>query len=353
MAKPYKFIQIFLFLASFTFITSCNGQEKTGSSEKPSVPALMNKADTDPYFVETQNITTSYGPQSITRNMLQSNKGDIWLASWEGIMRYDGNNFTNFTNKAGLRRFHAFAALEDHKGNLWFTTIGAGVYRFDGNSFTNFTTRDGLPNDRVTYIYEDRSGNIWFGTEGGASRYDGRTFRNFTTEDGLPNNDVNAIIEDQTGKFWIGTRGEACLYDGKNFTRFTTTEGKPFENVRSIKEDRNGHIWLGGNDGLWRYDGSNYTNLTTDFVGYIYEDKAGTIWTSTDHKKTGDWVLARYSPPLPPTKEMVVSLVEPKNGMLFGILEDNSGNIWFGTLQGVCRYDGNTFDYFRTKKTTE
>lgn len=353
MKVPYKSVQIFLFLFLYTFITSCNGQQETDSTTRSAIPSLINASDTDPYFVESQNITTAYGPQSITRNMLQSSQGDIWLATWEGIIRYDGNVFTNFTKKAGLRRFHAFAVLEDHKGNLWFATIGAGVYRFDGNSFTNFTTEEGLPNDRVTYIYEDRSGNIWFGTEGGASRYDGSSFQNFTTEDGLPNNDVNAIIEDRNGKFWIGTRGDACLYDGKTFTRFTTNEGRPFENVRSIKEDRHGNIWLGGNDGLWSYDGSNYTNFTTDFVGYIYEDKAGTIWTSTDHKKIGDWVLARYGVGALPAIDATTSLVKPQTGMLFGILEDNSGNIWFGTLQGVCRYDGKTFNYFREEKKKE
>ena len=32
--------------------------------------------------------------------------------------------------------------LQDKTGNLWFCTSGEGVYRYDGKSFTNFTTKD-------------------------------------------------------------------------------------------------------------------------------------------------------------------------------------------------------------------
>jgi len=271
-----KYVQIYSVLLLFIFSPSCKGQNKT-ELPKDSISQPKSKLpDNDPYFKETKTITTSYGPSSITRNIMQDRKGNIWLATFEGIVRHDGKSFTNFTNKEGLRRFRAFAVLEDRNGNIWFGTIGAGVYRYDGKSFTNFTTEEGLANNRVGYIYEDKTGNIWFGTQGGASCYDGKSFRNFTTKEGLTNNDVNSIIEDKTGTFWFGTRGDACFYDGKTFTKFTNKEGIPFKNVRSIIEDKKGNIWLGGNDGLWCYDGSSFTNFTRNFVGYIYEDKKET-----------------------------------------------------------------------------
>ncbi len=36
--------------------------------------------------------------------------------------------------------------------------------------------------------------------------------------------------------------------------------------------------------------------------------------------------------------------------MIFGILEDNKRNMWFGTLNGVHRYDGSTITSFNGKK---
>ena len=367
MKKTFLFSHVQLLFFLFVSIASCAGQEKTGQSKDSKSQAESNVSDADPYFAETKTISTSYGPSSITRNILQDRKGNIWLATWEGIIRYDavpsgrqGKTFTNYTNKEGLRRFHVFTILEDSKGIIWFGTIGAGVYRYDPSAgqaaFTNITTEDGLAHNSLGCIYEDKKGNIWFGTQGGASRYDGNSFSNFTTKDGLCNNDINAIIEDKNGKLWIGTRGDACIYDGTIFTKITNKEGRGFENVRSIIEDKKGNIWLGGNDGLWRYDGQEkFTNFTKDFVGYIYEDKKGNIWTSSaKNGNAGYWVLSRYNAmPLPYNKISATQILFQEN-MFFGILEDRDGGIWFGTLNGVCRYDPrlpdgqeNAFNWFK------
>src|SRR5690606_14492591 len=92
-------------------------------------------------------------------------------------------------------------------------------------------------------------------------------------------------IEDNTGKFWFGTRGNTYNFDGKSFT-IITHEDKPFKNVRSIIEDKNRNIWLAGYDGLWSYKGRTFTNFTRKFVGFVYEDRIGNIWTSTNSAKT-------------------------------------------------------------------
>ena len=340
-----KYLRTELVLLVLVFSVSCQAQKEPERPKAGLNPLGMNWSDSDPYFQETNTITTSYGPSSITRNIMQDRKGNIWLASWEGIMRYDGTSFTNFTNKERLRRYHVFSVLEDSKGNLWFGTIGAGVYRYDGKKFTNITTKDGLAHDRVGCFYEDKAGNIWMGTEGGISVYDGKSIRNFTTEEGLTNNDINAIIEDKSGKFWFGTRGEACFYDGKTFTKFTNKEGAPFNNVRSIIEDKKGNIWLGGNDGLWRYDGNALTNYSRSFVGYIYEDKKGDIWTSSEVNR-GTWALSRYEEKSLLDNTVAATPIRTEQGMFFGIVEDAKGGIWLGSLQGVSRYDGTSFNNF-------
>ncbi|MDB5060533.1 MAG: histidine kinase [Mucilaginibacter sp.] len=313
-----------------------------------------------------KSVITSAGPNSIVRTIIQDRKGNIWIAAFDGIFRYDGKSFTNVTSKVSSARF--FSVLEDRRGNLWFGSIGLGVYYYDGKSFKNFTTKDGLINNEVTCIYEDKTGKIWFGTECGASCYDEKSFRNYTVKEGLPSNNINSIIEDKTGRFWFGTRGNTCVYDGKTFTVFTH-RGKPFTNVRSIKEDKKGNIWLGGNDGLWRYDGKAFTNFTQNFVGYIYEDKKGNIWTSSesangqdlalprfDEKSLsglvsakGQWVLSRYDEKSLSNKKPTVTEIKPEEGMMCGILEANDGSIWFGAFDGVYRYDGNTITCFNRK----
>ncbi len=319
-----------------------------------------------------KGVTISAAPTRITRNIIQDRKGNIWIASWEGIFRYDGKSFTNVTSKVSSARF--FSVLEDRKGNLWFGSIGSGVYYYNGKSFQNFTTKEGLAGNGVTSIYEDETGNIWFATESGASCYDGKSFRNFKMneappataadsvhvsvyqhqlpEDSWMHNDVNAIIEDKTGKLWFGTRGYARVYDGKTFTVITNKDGKAFANVRSIIKDKKGNIWLGGYDGLWRYDGNTFTNFTQKFVGYIYEDKKGNIWTSSVSSFGQGWALSRYDEKSLSDKKPTVTEITNKP-MIFGVIEAFDGSIWFGSTDGVYRYNGNTITDFKGINTTQ
>lgn len=355
-----KLVQV-VALVMFVFYTSY-GQNKTD----------LQKNRTK---IEAKEVVTSqYGSKSMVRSIKQDRKGNIWLASVEGIIRYnpkqaDGKSFTNITSKVISARF--FSVLEDRKGNFWFATIGSGVYFYDGKSFQNYTTKDGLINDRVATIYEDKSGAIWFGTEAGASRYDGKSFQSFRmTESTGPivmdslhisiyqkpipeshwmHNDVNSIVEDKTGKLWFGTRGYTRVFDGKTFTTITNKDGKPFANVRSITRDKKGAIWLGGYDGLWRYDGSTFTNFTRKFVGNVYEDRAGNIWTSSESTHDRSWALSRYDQKSLSSQQPTITEIGTKP-MFFGITEANDGSIWFEGLDGVYRYDGKTITDFKNKE---
>lgn len=337
-------------LLLFVLTSSCNGQVKTDQAKDVKKQSQQSESDFtehDPYFRGTKTIASSIGPRCIVRNVIQDKNGDFWLATWNGIIRYDGKSFTNLTNSEGLRRFRAFSILEDHSGNIWFGTIGAGIYLCDGKSFTNLTEEDGLVNNDVGCIYQDSKGNMWFGTRVGLSRYDGKTFTNYTKKEGMPDNDVNSIIEDQAGMLWIGARGEAFTYDGTTFTRITRDDGSPFINVRCILKDKNDNIWLGGNDGLWRFGNNSFTNIATNFFGYIYEDRDGNIWTSSESSDNRHaWVLSKFPAASLDSEKPTVNQILKKEGMFFGIVEDNEERIWVGTGDGVFRYDGYSFNYF-------
>ena len=344
--KSYS--QIYALFLMLVFCTSCRGQVKIGL-QKESIQS------------ETKNIIAFAGPNNITRNIIQDIKGNIWIAALDGIFRYDGKSFTCITHKVSSSHF--FSLLEDRKGNFWFGSIGSGVYCYNGKSFRNFTTKEGLAGNDVTCIYEDKTGNIWFGTGNGPSCYDGKSFRNFTMNGG-----VNAIIENKTGKFWFATTGDTFFYDGKSFA-VSLHDGKPFKNVRTIIEDKKGNIWLWGKDGLWRYDGSTFTNFTRNFVGSIYEDRKGNIWTGSKSANSQDltpsrfddkslpgsvnadnrWVLSRYDEKFLSNKTPIITEIKPEEGMICGILEANDGRIWFGTSNGVHRYDGITITDFKDK----
>ena len=330
-----KYFPVYTLFLMFVFCTSC-GQKQTEPNE-------------DNINYDIKDTVTSYGPNTMVRNVKQDRNRNILIASLKGIFRYDGKSFTNLTSsKIDSRIF--WDVLEDRRGNLWLATRDSGVYNYNGKTFQHFTTRKGLANNSVSKIYEDRAGNIWFGTDGGVSRYDGKSFRNFTTEDGLPNNVITTIMEDKTGKFWFGTRGEPCFYDGKTFTVFKNNDGKAFYNVWSIIEDEKGDIWFGDVDGLWRYDGRIFTKVSKRGAYAIIEDKKGNIWT-TGAVNLNVWALSRYDAKSLYIKMPTVTEIKSGGRMDFlGILEANDGSIWFGSGGGVHRYDGKAFTDFKSKE---
>jgi len=310
---------------------------------------------------QTKDSVSSYGPTRMVRHVKQARNGDILIASYTGVWRYDGKLFTNITSAIKSPSF--WDVLEDRKGNLWFASKDSGVYLLPSGqtTFQHFTTKQGLASNMVLHIYEDRAGNIWFG----ASRYDGKSFRNFTTKDGFPSNSIRLLLEDKTGKLWFGAQGENMfVYDGKTFTVLKNKDGKTFTNVWGITEDRKGNFWFGAtiiedkrgdtsfiSQGLWRYDGSTYTRVSQKGAYGIIEDKNGNIWTTgaDEPPRIGQaWSFSRYDQKSLYDKKPTVTEIKSQPGMLLGILEDAKGNIWFGSGGGVYRYDGKTITDFKS-----
>jgi len=354
MKSPHVYALLLMLL----ICTSC-GQDRTN------LPTDSSKSEKD--------IVTPYRPNAMVRNVKEGRNGTILIAaSFAGVFQYNGKSFANLTSQIGSRRF--WDVLEDRSGNLWVATTDSGLYYYDPRRavhkpFQHFTTREGLANNAVMSIYEDKAGIIWLGTGGGVSRYDpkradGKFFQNFTMKDGLPNNSITTIMEDKNGTLWIGSRGEACVYDGKTFTVFRNKDGKTFNNVWGITEDRKGNIWFGATiiedrkgdtlivtAGLWRYDGSAFTKINQRGTSTIIEDKKGNIWTTgaVNPNGVGAWKLLRYDQKSLYSKNPVVTEIMSTEKMLCGILEANDGSIWFGSMNGVYRYDGKNITDFKSK----
>jgi ligand-binding sensor domain-containing protein len=280
--------------------------------------------------------------------MLQDNRGNIWVGSWgNGILRYNGSSFTNYTEKEGLVHNFLFYIMEDKSGNLWFgcgSGIIGGITYFNGTSFTNYTEKEGLPNHNISSILEDKNGNFWIGTfDGGVSRFDGTSFTNYTVKEGLPNNKVSSILEDKNGNLWFGTQGGgASCFDGTTFTTYTEKEGLSSNSVFCMREDKFGKLWFGfgveGAGGASCFDGITITNYTekegliNNEVSDILEDKNGNLWFTTFRGG-----ISRYDG----TSFTNYAEKEGMHGIAIeSILEDDSGNLWFGTgAYGVSFYD--------------
>ncbi len=268
--------------------------------------------------------------------------------------------------------------LQDKAGNLWFGTTGEGVYRYDGKLFKQFTVKDGLSSNAVWSILEDTKGNIWFGTADGVCRFDGRAINYIPLTPagsiGLPaNNSSNdqsvkkavwSIMQDKSGTIWFGADEGLYCYDGKSFTRFldrpgiTNKSSLTLKSIQCMLEDSKGNIWFGSGpmafEGIAKYDGKTVENFrpqNENWIRNIIEEKDGNLLFATRH-----FGVFRYDGKAFVHTAQLHGMV---NGSMMACLQDRSGNTWFAsdygtelndTFGGAWRYDGRSYTKYSTKE---
>jgi len=224
--------------------------------------------------------------------------------------------------------------FQDSKGNLWFGTIDEGVVKYDEKTLTYFSNSDGFINTSVFAITEDKSGNLWFGTDQGVYKYDGKVFKQYHQKDGLNHIDISrkGILVDKSGTIWIGTHSGVYRYDPSA------------ERRGGMAQDHAGNMWFTMNNGICKYDEKTLTEFTakdglggTEFWGIIIE-QSGVIWVTARGSTT------RFDPAVPlPDAFTVFTPADGFTCCVQSVFEDKSGRMWWGTGQGLYRFDGQRF----------
>lgn len=293
-------------------------------------------------------------------------------------LSYSGKH-VKLTKTLGTDQYQVVGcSLKDRSGNIWFGTTGEGVYRYDGNSFTQFTEKDGLCSNSILFIVLDRSGDLWLGSKESISRFDGKKFTNISIPNAVGSrfmaagsvyanpsvrNELWSMMQDRAGKIWLGTTDGIYCFDGKTFTPFLAdqkilnTDKVSLKWTQCIFEDRSGNIWFGSwvlaNEGICRFDGKSITQYKPYGEGWvrnILEDKDGALLIVTRHNG-----VCRFD------GKDFTNFTEKggiQNASVNTALTDSKGNLWFGTELGsgdlredggLWFYDGRSFTRFTRK----
>ena len=363
---------IYTLLLVLIFLTSCNGQSKT-LPQTESSNELKASLTGQPKLTKTQG-SNEY--QNVYCG-IQDKLGNIWFGTTgEGVYRFDGKLFTQFTMKDGLSSNCVWSILEDKAGYIWFGTSN-GICRSDGNKiisipisfyirpvitdnsyYTEWSTKNS-----VWSMLQDKSGKIWFGTGDGVYYYNGATFTRFLSNDNVINKDslklklVSDILEDKNGNIWFasgmppGYEG-FCRYDGKMIESFKPkNEGW----IRNVVESKNGNLLLATRHyGVWTYDGKSFTDysqpkdLIRASLNTILEDKAGNLWVASDYgKQMGDTLGGLWHSTISVNNPTEKKFTKIFNKEVYFILEDKDNTIWFSSRNmGLYRYDRKTLTKF-------
>jgi hypothetical protein len=128
----------------------------------------------------------------------------------------------HYTISDGIAGMNTYMCFQDSKGYIWIAT-SEGVSRFDGTTFTNFTRKEGLPDNDILRIYEDPYQRIWFlSFNGHLSFYSlkDNTIHNASTDNFIKNLYVGAGFEnmfvDSKNRIWFSSIGNMlALLDGE------------------------------------------------------------------------------------------------------------------------------------------
>ncbi|MDR2057440.1 MAG: response regulator [Dysgonamonadaceae bacterium] len=211
----------------------------------------LYKNSSSPHSLNSDNIYSIYKDYS----------GTIWIGTMLGLHTYNeaADCFNRIQEQEINRQVNDI--LEDHKGKLWFATLGNGVFAFDktGAGWVNYALTTGEGSGKmVNCLLKDRNHHLWAGTEGaGLFRLDkdSDAFVNvYTTQNGLPNNVVYQLVEDNMGNIWGSTNhglfklapetGKISIY-----THANGLLGDQF-NYKSGFRSKSGKIYFGGIKGF-------------------------------------------------------------------------------------------------------
>ncbi len=248
----------------------------------------------------------------VLQDFLQDDDGFFWIASNNGLFRYDGFQTKYFCKATNDLESNVVISLaKDRQGLIWIATRGGGLTVFNKMTNTFKTYRHlnddihSILSDSLSTIFIDQKDKIWIGTDTkGISLFDpgsGKFFNyaiNFEKQQLVKNESVKEefitdIIEDQSGFIWIAVFSKGVIRvnpDTMTFDHYIHDEissnsiGGDY--IFSMLADDKGHIWLGGDESsglsnfnlktnqftIYKHDPDNNNSISNGNIREIYKD---------------------------------------------------------------------------------
>ncbi|MDG1750108.1 MAG: two-component regulator propeller domain-containing protein, partial [Thalassotalea sp.] len=165
--------------------------------------------------------------------------------------------FKHLTAGDGLSQNNVFDIVQDNDGFIWIATEN-GLNKYDGKNIIhykkNISDPNSIVNNFIRKLFIDDSGEIWIGTEGGLSKYNKKldNFENFysieSESNSLYDNYIWDIYQDNNGTIWVSTEKGIQKFNSEDNT-FIRKRIRGFEEqlkeIKTIFQDHLGYYWLG------------------------------------------------------------------------------------------------------------
>jgi ligand-binding sensor domain-containing protein len=304
---------------------------------------VLNSAFARDDYLFFYNLTSEDGiPHNEITDLHQDTKGFIWIATHNGLAKYDGYSIKHFNvnpdDKFSLYRKGINGLIADNKGNIWikYTEDGA-LGRLDKytekiyNYLSNSNDSNSLCGTIINQVFIDSEDRVWIATNNGLNKYNPKTdnFTNYkhetTNSISLPGNTINHLFEDDQNRIWIATnKGLSIMPNNQeqiiHVNRFVDNSHTIINNnITVIEQDAEKNIWLG-------YNQSNK-------ISCINNNELKKIST----KK-----------PIKVINYLLSGELNPSDCKTYSINIDNDNNMWVGFSHGILRLtEDNDRVYFK------
>lgn len=293
-------------------------------------------------------------PTSDANAIAQTDEGFIWIGSYSGLIRYDGNTFVNLSTDAGISS--VVSLFVDSSNRLWIGTNDSGLSVMQRGQFRRFNKNDGLRSLSVRTICEDKEGNIIVGTTEGISYIDKHMVLHTLEGGKIADKSIRSLKPNNDGTIY-GITLDGCVFTIKDQKLADFYEEKDLNGIKEARSvlpdaDNPGYLYIGDSattiyygsfiDGKFSLSRRFLTGSLT-CINSI-ENYYGSMWACTD-KGIGYFTDYDFTP------------IEdvPMTSSVENMLMDHNNNIWFASSQqGVMKIVPNQFtDIFNKYKIPE
>lgn len=299
--------------------------------------------------------THTFFKANLIRSLYMDKAQSLWIGSGHnGLAIANLNSKPFYTLKMPIKEFRPFirSMYKDTQNRLWIGIKLGGVYILKDNHYTEVNIEK---KQNFNAIYEDKDRNIWICTNRNIYVFHNEKLYTLTDFKGIPNNIhskirfANTIIQDQYGNIWIGGTGQLLVLKDvfKDTFRFRFFDEPYAQDLYCMQKDINGRLWFGSRSkGIFILNINNnadvvsYKNFTvqnspikSDKIWCICSDKQGEcIYIATD-SGMNEFNLVNSE---------FIDKSYPKrlsNDKIMNIIEDEKGDLWLNTSQGLLRYN--------------
>jgi signal transduction histidine kinase/ligand-binding sensor domain-containing protein/DNA-binding response OmpR family regulator len=323
----------------------------------------------------------------------EDKSGKLWIGTGQVVGGIEKAVFRNPAfehylpekNSSDILDNVARAILEDNSKYLWIATKAGRLHLYDSllKQIDVFLSLPGIGQGsfrNISYtLFQDNKGYLWIGSKGyglavstkplnkcGKDYRDIKFTRYEYSEDNdysISNNNIYSICQDQSGNIWIGTYGNGLnlvvnpYSSNIKFHRINQQNSNISSNLlRHLMIDNSGNLWIATTFGLnllekknietsnfrfkvFLHSTSDEKSLIYNDIIHIFQDSRSNIWFGT--YGGGADMLEKYDGEKSTFKHFGSEIL-PGYGIIFGILEDIKGNIWFSSENGLICLDSKT-----------